>query len=100
MPQKWISSGGISRRAPSIQAMYQSATLGEMIFGVAETIEIVSELVPLRRGDIISMGTPSGVGIGFTPPRFLADGDEIVCAIEGLGELRNVVRLVDSVEAA
>jgi 2-keto-4-pentenoate hydratase/2-oxohepta-3-ene-1,7-dioic acid hydratase in catechol pathway len=72
----------------------QSAVLGDMIFGVAETIEIVSALVPLRRGDIISMGTPSGVGIGFTPPRFLADGDTVVCAIEGIGELRNVVRIV------
>jgi 2-keto-4-pentenoate hydratase/2-oxohepta-3-ene-1,7-dioic acid hydratase in catechol pathway len=72
----------------------QSAVLGEMIFGVVETIEIVSALVPLRRGDLISMGTPSGVGIGFTPPRFLEDGDTVVCAIEGIGELRNVVRVV------
>lgn len=74
----------------------QSAVLGDMIFGVADTIAIVSALVPLRRGDIISMGTPSGVGIGFTPPKFLEDGDVVVCAIEGIGELRNVVRLVDS----
>lgn len=73
----------------------QSAILGDMIFGIAETIEIVSTLVPLRRGDIISMGTPSGVGIGFTPPRFLADGDLVVCAIEGIGELRNFVRLAE-----
>ena len=73
----------------------QSAVLGDMIFGVAETIAIVSALVPLRRGDLISMGTPSGVGIGFTPPRFLEDGDTVVCAIEGIGELRNVVRMVD-----
>jgi 2-keto-4-pentenoate hydratase/2-oxohepta-3-ene-1,7-dioic acid hydratase in catechol pathway len=51
--------------------------------------------VPLRRGDLISMGTPSGVGIGFTPPRFLQDGDVVVCAVEGIGELRNVVRFVE-----
>lgn len=75
----------------------QSAMLGDMIFGIAETIAIVSALVPLQRGDVISMGTPSGVGIGFTPPRFLQDGDEVVCAIEGIGQLRNVVRFVDSV---
>jgi len=73
----------------------QAAVLGDMIFGVAETIAIVSALVPLRRGDIISMGTPSGVGIGFVPPRFLRDGDTVICAIEGIGELRNVVRLID-----
>ena len=76
----------------------QSAVLGDMIFGVAETIARVSALVPLCRGDIISMGTPSGVGIGFSPPRFLEDGDTVVCAIEGIGELRNVVRIIDPEE--
>jgi 2-keto-4-pentenoate hydratase/2-oxohepta-3-ene-1,7-dioic acid hydratase in catechol pathway len=74
----------------------QSGRLGDMIFGVAATIAIISKIVPLRRGDIITMGTPSGVGIGFTPPRFLEDGDVVECAIEGIGELRNVVRFVDS----
>ena len=74
----------------------QSGRLGDMIFGVAETISIISNIVPLRRGDIISMGTPSGVGIGFTPPRFLEDGDTVECAVEGIGELRNVIRFVDS----
>lgn len=89
--------GALDRRAITCHVngeLRQSAVLGEMVFGVVETIEIVSALVPLRRGDIISMGTPSGVGIGFTPPRFLEEGDEVVCAIEGIGELRNVVRLV------
>jgi 2-keto-4-pentenoate hydratase/2-oxohepta-3-ene-1,7-dioic acid hydratase in catechol pathway len=76
----------------------QSARLGEMIFGVSETIEVISSIVPLRRGDIISMGTPSGVGIGFDPPRFLRDGDTLVCAIDGIGELRNVVSFVGDEE--
>lgn len=73
----------------------QSALLGDMVFGVPETIAILSALVPLCRGDVISMGTPSGVGVGFTPPRFLADGDTVVCAVEGIGELHNLVRIVD-----
>lgn len=73
----------------------QSAVLGDMIVGIDEAIEVISAIVPLELGDIVSMGTPSGVGIGFTPPRFLSDGDEIVCAIDGIGELRNVVTLVD-----
>ena len=76
----------------------QSARLADMIFGVEETIATISSVVPLRRGDIISMGTPSGVGIGFDPPRFLRDGDTVVCAIEGIGELRNVVLVVDEGE--
>lgn len=75
----------------------QSALLGDMIFGVAETISIVSALVPLVRGDIISMGTPAGVGIGFSPPRFLQDGDEVACRIDGIGELCNTIHFVDSV---
>ena len=78
----------------------QTSRLGDMIFGIAETIAIVSAIVPLRRGDLISMGTPSGVGIGFTPPRFLEDGDEVVCEIEGIGRLRNVVRVVEAAVAA
>ena len=73
----------------------QSARLADMIFGIEETIATISSVVPLRRGDIISMGTPSGVGIGFNPPRFLEDGDTVVCAIDGIGELRNVIRIID-----
>jgi 2-keto-4-pentenoate hydratase/2-oxohepta-3-ene-1,7-dioic acid hydratase in catechol pathway len=75
----------------------QSAVLGDMLFRVPEAISIISGLVPLLPGDIISMGTPQGVGIGFKPPRFLEDGDEILCTIEGIGELRNVVHLVDEI---
>ncbi len=78
----------------------QSGRLADMIFGVEATIATISSIVPLRRGDIISMGTPSGVGIGFDPPRFLEDGDTVVCAVEGIGELRNVVRIVDMEEDA
>lgn len=74
----------------------QSAVLGDMIVSVAQAISIISALVPLIVGDIISMGTPSGVGIGFSPPLFLEDGDEVVCAIDGIGELRNAVRFADS----
>lgn len=75
----------------------QSALLGDMIFDVAKAISLLSSVVPLVRGDIISMGTPAGVGIGFSPPRFLRDGDEVVCKIDGIGELRNTIRFVDSI---
>ena len=98
-PDELGDLGGLRLTSHVNGELRQSAVLADMIFGVAETIAIVSALVPLRRGDIISMGTPSGVGIGFTPPRFLADGDTVVCAIEGIGELRNLVRLVGPEEA-
>ena len=73
----------------------QEATLGQMIFGVSEAISIISAIVPLEAGDVIAMGTPSGVGVGFDPPRFLADGEHVVCEIEGIGRLENTVRFVD-----
>jgi 2-keto-4-pentenoate hydratase/2-oxohepta-3-ene-1,7-dioic acid hydratase in catechol pathway len=70
----------------------QDAVLGEMIFGVAEAIAAISAIVPLEAGDLIAMGTPSGVGVGFSPPRCLDDGDRVVCEIEGIGRLENTVR--------
>jgi 2-keto-4-pentenoate hydratase/2-oxohepta-3-ene-1,7-dioic acid hydratase in catechol pathway len=72
----------------------QDARLGDMIFGIADTIAEVSRIVPLERGDLIAMGTPSGVGFSFDPPRFLQDGDRVVCEIEGIGRLDNTVHFV------
>jgi 2-keto-4-pentenoate hydratase/2-oxohepta-3-ene-1,7-dioic acid hydratase in catechol pathway len=72
----------------------QDATLSEMIFGVPETIAAISRIFPLEPGDLIAMGTPSGVGVGFDPPRFLQDGDQVVCEIEGIGRLENTIRFV------
>ena len=45
----------------------------------------------LEAGDIVSTGTPAGVGLGFKPPRWLKPGDECVVSIQGIGELRNPV---------
>jgi 2-keto-4-pentenoate hydratase/2-oxohepta-3-ene-1,7-dioic acid hydratase in catechol pathway len=46
----------------------------------------------LKAGSIISMGTPGGVAIGMNPPKFLRSGDEVVCEIEKIGVLRNIVK--------
>ena len=45
----------------------------------------------LKSGTIIATGTPSGVGMGFDPPRFLVPGDVVECTIEGIGTLKNTV---------
>jgi len=47
--------------------------------------------VPLDPGDLIATGTPAGVGIGFTPPRYLKAGDEVRISIAGIGDLTNPV---------
>jgi 2-keto-4-pentenoate hydratase/2-oxohepta-3-ene-1,7-dioic acid hydratase in catechol pathway len=69
----------------------QHSNTRELIFGVPELIEYISSLVPLEPGDIISTGTPAGVGLGRTPQRWLRSGDEVVIEIEGIGTLRNPV---------
>ncbi len=52
----------------------------------------LSRGMTLEPGDIISTGTPSGVGMGFDPPRYLVSGDEVECIVEGLGVLRNTIK--------
>ena len=54
-------------------------------------IEYLTTAFPLEPGTIIATGTPAGVGAGFDPPRFLADGDTVRISIEGIGELTNPV---------
>lgn len=67
----------------------QSSNTGMLMRGVPELIETLSAAMTLVPGDIIATGTPSGVGIGFTPPRFLAPGDTVSVRIQGLGCLTN-----------
>jgi 2-keto-4-pentenoate hydratase/2-oxohepta-3-ene-1,7-dioic acid hydratase in catechol pathway len=69
----------------------QDSNTSFMIFKVPELIEYISGIVPLQVGDVISTGTPEGVGMGRDPQRWLKPGEEMVIAIEGLGELRNRV---------
>ena len=67
----------------------QDGSTGQMIFDIAFLIADISEDITLLPGDIISTGTPAGVGIFRDPPVTLGDGDEVVCRIEGLGACRN-----------
>ena len=62
-----------------------------LITGIAHIIAELSSGMTLKAGTIISTGTPSGVGMGFVPPRFLKIGDVVVCEIEGIGSISNVV---------
>jgi 2,4-didehydro-3-deoxy-L-rhamnonate hydrolase len=68
---------------------FQNSSTSEMVFSVAEIVSYLSAVVELRPGDLIFTGTPSGVGQGRTPPRFLAPGDHIVTEIEPLGRIEN-----------
>jgi len=69
----------------------QDSNTSQMIYKVPALIEYLSGIVPLQVGDVISTGTPAGVGMGRTPQRWLKAGEEMILAIEGIGELRNPV---------
>lgn len=78
----------------------QSATTADMIFPVDAIIEFLSRGMMLEPGDIISTGTPEGVGLGRTPPEYLQDGDLVEAEVEGIGTLRNRVALCQPPQAA
>jgi 2-keto-4-pentenoate hydratase/2-oxohepta-3-ene-1,7-dioic acid hydratase in catechol pathway len=69
----------------------QSERFDHLIFDVPTIISVLSAGMTLLPGDIIATGTPAGVGMGFTPPRYLQPGDEVVVDVTGVGELRNPV---------
>jgi len=68
----------------------QTGTTKDMIFGVAQLVSYVSQFMTLLPGDVISTGTPAGVGMGCKPPRFLRPGDVCELGIEGLGSSRQL----------
>jgi 2-keto-4-pentenoate hydratase/2-oxohepta-3-ene-1,7-dioic acid hydratase in catechol pathway len=63
----------------------QSGNTADMVFGVREIVSYISRFMTLLPGDVISTGTPPGVGMGCKPPRYLRDGDQLELSIEGLG---------------
>jgi 2-keto-4-pentenoate hydratase/2-oxohepta-3-ene-1,7-dioic acid hydratase in catechol pathway len=70
----------------------QKSNTNDLIFDVPFLIEYISAAFPLEAGDVISTGTPSGVGMFMTPPRWLRKGDRVEATIEGIGTLANPVR--------
>jgi acylpyruvate hydrolase len=69
----------------------QEAPTSDLVHGPVDLVSYVSTMTALHPGDIILTGTPGGVGHARKPSRYLADGDRLVTAVEGLGELRNEV---------
>src|SRR5579859_1409230 len=69
----------------------QHSNTRELIFKIPALIEYISSITPLLPGDIVSTGTPFGVGLGRNPKRWLKPGETVTIAIEGLGELTNPV---------
>ncbi len=69
----------------------QSSNTRNLIFGLPDLIAFLSNVFTLEPGDVVTTGTPAGVGFARRPPRYLQPGDELVVSVEGLGDLRNPV---------
>lgn len=72
--------------------MVQNSSTSDFIFNVQEVVSYLSQFMTLLPGDIISTGTPSGVGLGFDPPKYLKPGDLVELGIEGLGTSKQQVK--------
>tara|TARA_R110000868_G_scaffold121034_3_gene321231 strand:+ start:156147 stop:157004 length:858 start_codon:yes stop_codon:yes gene_type:complete len=65
--------------------MMQNSTTSDFVFNIQEVVSYISQFMTLLPGDIISTGTPFGVGLGLTPPMYLKEGDVMELGVEGLG---------------
>ncbi len=72
----WLKLNGV---------IMQDSNTSDFIFNAQEVISHISQFMTLLPGDIISTGTPFGVGLGLNPPKYLKEGDEVELGIEGLG---------------
>ena len=72
----------------------QRGTTANMVVGVPALVSYVSQFMTLLPGDVISTGTPAGVGLGMTPPTYLQPGDEVTLGIDRLGRARQ--RVIES----
>jgi 2,4-didehydro-3-deoxy-L-rhamnonate hydrolase len=81
--QLWLKVNGETKQCGSTR---------ELVFDVPTLVSYISQFMTLLPGDIISTGTPPGVGLGQNPPRYLVDGDEVELGIDGLGTARQRLR--------
>lgn len=70
----------------------QDGNTDDFIFNIPQIVSYISQFMTLLPGDIISTGTPHGVGLGFSPPKFLSEGDVVELGIDGLGTSRQVCK--------
>jgi len=79
----WLSVNG---------EMLQDSTTSDLIFNIPKLVSYISQYMSLLPGDVISTGTPAGVGLGLDPPRYLKPGDVIELGIDGLGTAKQVAK--------
>jgi 2-keto-4-pentenoate hydratase/2-oxohepta-3-ene-1,7-dioic acid hydratase in catechol pathway len=78
----WLSVNGVTK---------QEGNTSNLIFRVPHIVSYLSRFMTLLSGDVISTGTPAGVGLGFKPPQYLSPGDVVELGIDGLGAQRQLM---------
>ena len=91
-PNEVINVGNLKMWLKVNGTMRQNSSTSNMIFDVPTLVSYVSQFMTLLPGDVISTGTPAGVGLGMNPPVYLNAGDVVELGIEGLGESRQEVK--------
>ena len=79
----WLSVNG---------KMMQDGNTDDLIFNIPHLVSYISQFMTLLPGDVISTGTPAGVGLGFNPPVYLKEGDIVELGIDGLGTQKQVMK--------
>ena len=74
------------------EELRQDGNTRQWIFGIEDVVSELSAGMTLKAGTIVAMGTPAGVGMGFTPPRFLKKQDIVRCEADGIGSLTNTIK--------
>ena len=72
--------------------MMQNSNTSDFIFNIQMVVSYISQFMTLLPGDVISTGTPFGVGLGLNPPKYLKPGDVVELGIEGLGNAKQHVK--------
>ena len=86
-PTRTISTSAIRINGEVLQ----NSNTRELIFKIPDLVAYLSSIVTLEPGDVISTGTPAGVGFARKPPRYLREGDDVIVRVDQIGELRNPV---------
>ncbi len=84
----WVRGSGPDAGS---EVLMQDGTTADMLFDIPAAIEFVSRAITLEPGDVLSTGTPSGVGVFRDPPIFLEPGDRVRCEVEGIGSVENPI---------
>jgi 2-keto-4-pentenoate hydratase/2-oxohepta-3-ene-1,7-dioic acid hydratase in catechol pathway len=87
-PDEFDDPDDVGLRCSINGEVVQDGRTSQLLFSVPTILEKLSAVTPLLPGDVVFTGTPSGVGMGRVPPRWLRPGDELVSSVEGIGEIR------------